>query len=291
MSKHIIVLLIGCLFINSCSRLEIKDGTEKTILTTLNKIRKNNSELISYYKKNPVKIYYNSDRNLKCSLYDFKNSIIYIPLQFESSPLTLELELVKALNIWKMHNSYSLNDITLEELILGDMASLKYFISNNPVNDFFNDKILSNYIKNIFCNFILINFKTTLNLIHDKYIAINTKCLYPPDTINEQKIWLNKMQQAIADGTYIDFVYESDLEKVKKGFIRMQDANRNALILRSKNMYEIYREQRGYINMSLKNLDRFEKFYNKETENWLKWEKDNKKYIEKLKYEFTSCGS
>lgn len=245
---------------------------------------------ISYFKKNPARIDYKDD-NYLCSSYDFKNGIILIPRQLDSSPESLKIEILKGLYLWKTHREYRLEELMNEEAVLSETLALRYFFDLGLKNEnLLKDTALNKLMKRNVCVFISMNGKIFLNHVQNKYLSSLPACGWPLESVSKQKIWFDRLKKSLSDGSFVQLMYESDLEKVKKGLISQSEASRNAALMRSKPSYELYREYRGYSDLSIEKLSKFEKEYFKGLENFFLWEKKYSSEVENARYEYSVCS-
>lgn len=245
---------------------------------------------ISFFKKKPVRIDFKNDENF-CSLYDLKSAIILIPQKIQNSPYALQIEIFKSLVIWKLHNEYRLDYLMVEEAQLAEMKAIQYFFELRIKGESFDsDTSLKFYYAPALCRFITTNGKMFLNYAQNKYLLNKPTCQLPLETINRQKVWFSRLKDSLEDISFIQLMYENDQEKVRLGLLKESDAARNAAMLRSKPLYEIYREQRGYSDISLEKLKKFQKEYEKEVESFLLWEKTHYLEIESARYEYSFCA-
>lgn len=247
-------------------------------------------EYVAYFKKNPARINYRND-NYICSSYDFKNGIILIPRQLDSSQAAMKIEIMKSLYLWKIHNQYRLEEFMNEEAVMAEILALRYFFDLGLGNkDLTEDTILSKLMTKNVCIFISMSGKIFLNNAQNKYLSSLPACGWPLETLNKQKIWFGRLKNALQDGSFIRLIDEANLEKVKKHIMTAADAARESALLRSKTTYEIYRQYRGYSDISLEKLSKFEKEYLKTIENFMLWEKSYAEQIENARYDYLVCS-
>lgn len=288
------LLCIGLFFIAACSSSYKKKNRviEPSINSALDEISRYTPArpYISFFKNRPARIDFKDDKYI-CSSYDFKNGIILLPRQLDNSPEALKLEILKGLYLWKVHNDYKLEALMVEEAELAEIKAIEYFFELGVKNDTLSrDFGLNTVIGKGLCTLITMNSKIFLNYTNNKYISNVSACGWPLETLNKQKIWFSRLKESIEDGSFIQLMYESDMDKVKRGLMSESDASRNAAILRSKPLYEIYRQERGYSDISLERLKKFQKEYAREKENFFLWEKTHASDIENARYEYTICA-
>ncbi len=294
MGKKCLVIFLVAFISAGCSTSYKKKNriVEPSISSALKEISRSKIALpyISFFKKKPARIDFKNDENF-CSLYDLKSGIILISQKLQSSPYALQIEIMKSLVIWKLHNEYKLDHLMVEEAQLAEIKAIEYFFDLGiKAEDFNSDYSFQLFYAPALCRFITINGKIFLNYTQNKYLLNKPACNLPLETLNRQKTWFSKLKESLSDGSFIQLMYKDDQEKVRLGLLSESDAARNAAILRSKPLYEIYREQRGYSEISLEKLKKFQKEYEKEIKLFLLWEKNHYLDIEDARYDYNFCA-
>ncbi len=247
-------------------------------------------EYAAYFRKNPARIDYKDD-NYLCPSYDFKNGIILIPRQLDSSRAALKIEIMKSLYLWKIHREYRLEELMNEEAVMAEAAALKYFFDMGLRNkDLIEDIALNKLMKRNVCVFISMSGKIFLNHAQNKYLTSLPACGWPLETLNKQKIWFSRVKESLKDGSFVRLMDETNMEKVRKQIMTQAEASRESALLRSKTTYELYRQYRGYSDLSLEKLSKFEKEYLKAVDDFLLWEKSYAPELENARYEYSVCS-
>ena len=251
------------------------------------------SYLVKFIKKRRARLEFDENPSMNCVRYDYANGRITIPRKYKESDLFLTLETLKALYIWKTHITFGLEEFLAEEEVLATAQQMHYILAlrSDAGNKIFEDeKFIREKLKKEFCSYTILNTQMMSNLIRLRTSVINNDCGLPLETVMTQRSWAYKIKEAMQNEKFFDLMYEKDLLKVRRGLLTMADATRNNAMLRSKPLYEIYRDQRSYYDVSLDKIDKFEKFYKKELEKDKEWRLAHKDEIENARYEFTSCA-
>lgn len=289
----IIVFYLITLSFFSCYRKNLKEITiEPSIERTLENIEKNRDyrHLVKYLYSTGAKIEYIEDKNINCILYDFNNKKISIPREFKNSENFLTLSVLKAIYIWKIHQDFNLDDLLVEEEILATLKQIHYiFESEFYEKDFKTDLLFNKYFKKEFCTYITLNTSMIEHLIVNKNSIINPKCKLPLEDIESQKKWIKAIKDSLENNTFFELMYSRDMQKVKKGSMTQAEAMKNDAMLRSKPLYEIYRDQRNFYDTSMEKIKKFEEYYKKEINYDTNWRKIHESDIENAKNEFSFC--
>jgi len=185
--KNIILFFCCFILLNSCIKKNLKEITTEPsverIIETIEK-SKNFSYLAKYIQRNPAKIEYIEDKDINCLLYDFKNQKILIPRNYKNSEMFLTLQILKAIYIWKIHNDYKLDELLVEEEILGTLNQIYYIMEKNyPYDILEKDEFFANNLKKEFCLYITMNTQIAAHNITNKNSIINNKCGLPLENI------------------------------------------------------------------------------------------------------------
>jgi len=292
-NKNIIFFIFCFVLLNSCVKKNLKEITTEPsierIIDTIEKTR-NFSYLAKYIQKNPAKIEYIEDKDINCILYDFKNQKIMIPRNYKNSEIFLTLQVLKAIYIWKIHNEYKLDELLVEEEILGTLNQIYYIMeSNYPYDLLGKDKFFNNNLKKEFCLYITMNTQITTHYITNKNSIINNKCELPLESIISQRAWFSSIKEAMQNDNFFDLMYQRVMLKVKRGKLTYAESIKNDATLRSKPIYEVYRDQRSFYDISMEKIDKFETYYKNEINKDTQWRLKHKDDIENAKYELNSC--
>ena len=133
------------------------------------------------------------------------------------------------------------------------------------------------------------NTQITTHYITNKNSIINNKCELPLESIISQRAWFSSIKDAMQNDTFFDLMYRKDMIRVKKGAITQAEAIKNDATLRSKPIYEVYRDQRSYYDISMEKIDKFDAYYKKEISKDTQWRLKHKDDIENARYELNSC--
>lgn len=290
-------VLTAAFFSFSCSGGQV--AKEITLEPSIERIleefeaSKEYAPLVKFIKKHRARIEFEENSPGNCVKYDFSRGRITIPRKYRESELFLKLETLKALYIWKMHLTYKLEEYLEEEEVLASLQQMHYILGSvdNLTNKTFeSDKRIKQKFTKEFCAYAILNTQMMVNIVNLRCQVMDTECGFPLETVATQRAWSQKVKESMQNEKFFDLMYEKDLLKVKRGLMKMAEATRNNAMLRSKPLYEIYRDQRSYYDISLDKLDKFEKFFKSEMENDKAWRQKHFEEIENARYEFPSCA-
>lgn len=262
--KNIFIFL---LFLTSCSINIKKYSDDFLIQEAIEQIKLKDRSLLKYLLTHPAEIDYNPDSNIKCTKIDKKANKykILIPIEYSTSKIMTELEIVKALYSYKMLNKYSIENLYETEL-LSSYKQIEYFLSNVLKKDegfsIENNKIDNKFIKNL-CVYFL-SYQSFDKHIQDIVLKNDKYCNYPLESIYTLKNYYDELKKSLEEvdsDSFYRIIYNREYSKVKKGEITKEQFEKKYYYLLSEPQLELYRQQRKEIFFNIKNISDFEKTY------------------------------
>lgn len=252
----------------SCTVNINKYSDDPMIIMGLEQIKKSNQKnILSYLLKYPAGIYFNPVNNENCiKIKSTGNNNIFIPFYSRSSNLMIEANTVKALYYYRVLNNYKLSDIFYEIELLSSYAQMEYILTNYTPDDIKKDEFFNKNMIDKICAYIL-SPKTFDKLIYDNIKITDYPCGYPLEDMNYYENYYNQLKTALTSiegDAFFNLIYQKYMEKVKRGEITREEAEKRYYYLLSEPLQELYREQRVYITENIRAISRFKKFYNRE---------------------------
>jgi hypothetical protein len=245
--------------------------------------------LLKFLYKNPVRFEYSNTAGL-CAKYAFKNHTILLPLAYRDSDQVLALALARAGFIYRVYVETGLEEIISEEEELAALYQARVALELNMANaDFARTKGAAG-IKNDLCAYVLESSRYAMAQARKEALTPDTNCQRPLETLQNQRVWLEKTRQAINDENFYQLMYDRDLQRVKKGSMPYNEAMKNDAVLRGLPTYDVYRYQRTFYDRQSDLFSNFEKAYAREIELDAAWRADHQGAIDAAREEFSACG-
>jgi hypothetical protein len=291
MTKRLL-LLTPLLFLGSCaSRPEIRLTSEPSLERALDILASTpqGRPLVKFLYKNPVRFQYSNTAGL-CVKFSLKTGKIFLPEDYRGSDKVLALALARAGYIYRMYTETGLQEIISEEEELAALYQARIALEINLLNaDFSKDKSAAE-IKNDFCTYVLESSRYAMAQARKEALTPNTDCQRPLETLENQRVWLEKTRQAINDENFYQLLYERDLQRVKKGSMPYSEAMKNDAVIRALPTYDVYRYQRTFYDDQNGLFEKLEKAYAREVRLDAAWRADNEAAIAAARDEFSACG-
>jgi len=292
MKKHIILLaslwfLCGCAW----SRREASLTSEPSIERALDIIGSvpQGATLLKFLYKNPVRLEYSNTPGL-CHKFSLKTGKIFIPPDYRESDLVLALAIARAAHIYRLYSLSGMDEIVSEEEELGALFQARLAVETDLVTADFDKAPSARQIKTDFCTYILEGSAYAMEQARKKALSPDPDCQHPLDTLENQRVWLEKTRQAINDETFYQLLYERDLARVRKGFIPVSEAMRNDAAVRAMPIYEVYRFQRTFYDKQSYIFTRFGIIYDEEVRGDAAWRASHQPDIDRAREEFSACN-
>jgi hypothetical protein len=291
--KKAALLLAPLLALSACSagrpdlRLTSEPSIERAfdIIASVPKGR----ELVKFLSKHPVAFEYANTAGL-CHKFALKKGVIYLPTAYRGSDLVLALAIARAAHIYRLHKLSGLDEIISEEEELGALFQARLGVELNLVSADFRKAGGAPGIKNDFCTYVLENSAYAMAQARRAALASDPDCQRPLDTLENQRVWLEKTRKAINDETFYQLLYERDMARVRKGSMPMSEAMKNDSIVRALPTYEVYRFQRTFYDKQTDIFTRFLRLYDEETKYDAQWRAARQEELGLAREEFSDCN-
>lgn len=284
-----IFFLLPLLLIYACSINIKKISDDADVQKALLNIKASDKEyLLSFLSNYPAVISYNPDRNVNCTKIIKRNrNLIMIPFKYADFSEMIEISLIKGLYIYNIMEKYNLNDFFYELEQLGSYVQMEYLLSHIPTENINNDKILKKEILPALCGYMTSSqeFDT---IIYENISRQDRSCGYPLERLETLKNYYTRLKASLSSidsDEYFNLYYEKEMERVKRGEITREEAERNYYYILSEPQQSLYRMQRKETYENIYSLNRFESFYKKEIK---RLRENRNKYNDFIKY-FPDC--
>jgi hypothetical protein len=292
MKKHLLLissfwLLAAC----AGNRRDVRLTSEPSIERALDIVgsTEQGKPLVKFLYKNPVRFVYSNTPGL-CHKFSLKTRTIFLPMEYKGSDLVLALAIARAGHIYRLYKLTGMDEIISEEEELGAIFQARLALEINLVNADFEKAAGAPEIKTDFCTYVLENSGYAMNQARRKALAPDADCQRPRETLENQRVWLEKTLRAINDETFYQLLYDRDMDRVKKGAMPMSEAMKNDAMLRSLATYEVYRFQRTFYDKQNDSFTRFGKIYASELRKDASWRAAHQPDIDRAREEFSACN-
>jgi hypothetical protein len=246
--------------------------------------------LMKFLYRNPLRFEYSNTPGL-CYKFSLKTGKILIPEDYKSSDLLLALTAARAAHIYRLGKETGLDEIIAEEEELAALFQARLAVEINVVEkDFPAAARHAAAMKADFCAYVLESSRYAMRQARKEALAADADCQRPLETLEAQRVWLEKARKAINEENFYQLVYERDMDKVRKGAMPMSEAMRKDARLRALPSYEVYRYQRTFYDKQTDIFRRFEKAYAGETAADEAWRASHKDDLDRAREEFSACG-
>ena len=292
MNLRLLPLLPLC-FLAACAagRKDIRLTSEPSIERALDCVNSTGQgrPLLKFLYKNPVSFEYSNTAG-RCHKFSLKNRRIFLPPGYRGSDLVLALAIARAAYIYRLYTESGLDEIISEEEELGALFQARLALEINLVNADFSRAGGAPEIKNDFCTYVLENSAYAMAQARKEALTPDPECQRPLDTMENQRVWLEKTLRAINDETFHQLLYERDMARVKKGAMTLAEAARNDAFMRAMPTYEFYRYQRTFYDKQSDIFTRFSKLYAAEIREDALWRAARQTDIDRAREEFSACN-
>ena len=246
-------------------------------------------KLLEFLYKNPVLFEYSNSPGLCCK-FSLKTGKIFLPAEFRGSDTLLALILGRAAYVYRLHAESGFEEIIAEEEETAALFQARMGLELNLLNSDFAGKKFAGGIKTDFCIYILDGSRHAAQAARALALSQDADCQRPLETLQDQRVWLEKTRQAISDETFFQLLYDRDQQKVRKGLISQFEAMKNDANIRAIPTAEIYRFQRALYSTQSDIFSRFEKTYREALQNDEAWRTANAGAIQRAREEFSACN-
>jgi hypothetical protein len=245
--------------------------------------------LVKFLYKNPVRFEYANTPG-SCHKFSLKTREIFLPLDYKGSDLVLALAIARAAHIYRTYTITGIDEVISEEEELGAIFQARIALEINLVNADFEKAGGAAEIKNDFCTYVLENSRYAMAQARKKALTPDPDCQRPRETLENQRVWLEKTLRAINDETFYQLLYERDMARVKKGAIPVSEAMKHDAELRALPTYEVYRFQRTFYDKQNDSFTNFGKYYSSEIRRDASWRASHKDDLDRAREEFSACN-
>lgn len=245
--------------------------------------------LMKFLHKHPVKFEYSNTAGL-CHKFSLKKGLIYLPPDYRGSDLVLALALARAAHIYRLYTLSGMDEIISEEEELGALFQARLGLQLELAGADFKKAGGAPGMKNEFCTYVLESSRYTMSQARREALAPDADCQRPLETMENQRVWLEKTRKALNDETFYQLLHERDMARVRKGAMPMSEAMKNDATVRGLPTYEIYRFQRTFYDKQTDIFDRFARLYAEEIKYDALWRAAHQAEIDRAREEFSDCN-
>jgi hypothetical protein len=246
-------------------------------------------KLVSFLYQRPLRFEYSNTSGL-CYKFSLKTGRIFLPAEFRGSDTLLALTLGRSAYIYRLYAESGLEEIIAEEEETAALFQARMGLEINLLNSDFAGKKFAGGIKTDFCAYILDGSRYAAQGARALALSQDADCQRPLETLQNQRVWLEKTRQAINDETFFQLLYDRDQRKVRKGLMSQSEAMKNDANIRSLPTYETYRFQRTFYDKQNDIFSRFEKVYREALQDDDAWRAANAGAIQRAREEFSACN-
>ncbi len=282
------LLLSGCFFAKKPEIILTSEPSIDRAFDILSDIPEGR-QLLRFLNKNPIRFEYANTPGV-CHKFSLKTGKIYLPKEYKNSDALLALALARAAYIYRLYVMSGLEGLISEEEELGALYQARIGLETGLTNKDFERNRFAGELRSDFCTYIMEGSKSAALSARTAALSSQPDCQRPLDTLQAQRVWLEKTRDAINDDTFFQLLYDRDLQKVHKGVMTDSEAMKNDAAIRAMPMYEIYRYQRSFYDKQSDIFGRIEKLYRDELKNDEAWRLANHPAIENARKEFSACN-
>lgn len=291
--KKRLLLLAPLLLLAACAagRREIRLTSEPSLERALDALDRSQQgrSLVRFLLKHPVSLEYSNTAG-RCTKFALDKRKVYVSPDYKPSDPVLALAVGRAAYIYRLYLESGLDEIISEEEELSALFQARLGVELGVVSADFAKAGGAAELKNAHCAYLLESSGYAMQQARKEALSSDVACQRPLDTMENQRVWLEKTRQAINDETFYQLLYERDLARVKKGAIPMSTAMRNDATLRAMPTYEIYRYQRSFYDKQSDIFTRFAALYSSEIRQDAVWRESRREEIDLAREEFSDCG-
>ncbi len=282
-----LLLAAGCATGRPGARLTSEPSIERAF-DIINSVPEGRS-LFKFLLKHPVRFEYSNTPGL-CHKFSLDSGQIFLPEAYRDSDLLLAMTLARAAYIYRLYTLSGLDEFISEEEELGALFQARLAVQINVVEADFDKAKWAKGIKDDFCTYVLENSRYAMAQARKEVLSPDAACQRPLETLENQKVWLEKTRQAINDQSFYQLLYERDMARVRKGAMSMSDAMKRDAEVRALPVYEVYRFQRTFYDKQSDIFERFAKLYAEELRKDASWRASHSGDIERTREEFSACN-
>ncbi|HAU90204.1 MAG TPA: hypothetical protein DCW72_08305 [Elusimicrobia bacterium] len=286
------ILLTAALALAGCAgtRPDVRLTSEPSIERAFDIIASvpEGKSLMKFLRKSPVRFEYANTPGL-CHKFALKSGQIFMPAGYKGSDLVLALAIARAAQIYRLSAQSGLEEIISEEEELGSLFQARIALEINLVAADFAKAGGAPEIKTDFCTYVLETSRYAMAQARREALTADADCQRPLETLENQRVWLEKTRKAINDETFYQLLYERDQARVKKGSMTSSEAMKRDAAVRALPTYEVYRFQRTFYDDQNEVFKRFARLYAAEVARDAAWRAAHQAEIDRARTEFSDC--
>jgi len=245
--------------------------------------------LVRFLNKKPVRFEYSNTPGL-CYKFYLKTHTIFLPRELKDHDKLLTLELARSAYIYRLYSLSGLEEVISEEEEIAALFQARIGLAIEVADADFGRKTFANGIKSSYCTYIMEGSKSASLAARNSALSQQPECQRPLETLQAERVWLNKTREAINAGSFYQLVYDRDLQKVRKGTMTQAEAMKNDATVRSLPMYDVYRYQRVFYDKQSDIFSSIEKLYREALRQDEAWREKNQAGIDRAREEFSACN-
>lgn len=292
-TKKALPLLALCLLAAACAgkRKDVRLTSEPSIERAFDVIHgtRQGKPLMKFLYKNPLRFEYSNTPGL-CYKFSLTSGKVLIPEDYKSSDLLLALTVARAAHVYRLAKETGLDEILAEEEELAALFQARLAVEINLVDADFSRARHADSMKTAFCSYVLESSRYAMRQARKEALAPDAACQRPLETLENQRVWLEKARKAINEENFYQLVYERDMARVRKGAMQINEAMKKDARLRALPTYEVYRYQRTFYDKQTEIFRNFEKAYARGISEDEAWRAASKEDLDRARQEFSACG-
>lgn len=246
--------------------------------------------LVKFLRKRPVRFEYSSTPGL-CHKFSLGTGKIFLPQDYKASDKVLALAVARAAHIYRLFLYTGLEEIISEEEELSALLQARLAVELRLTNeDFALVKAAADPVKTSFCSYILGGTRYAMEQARKQALSADSACQRPLDTVQNQRVWLEKIREAVNENNFYQLLHDRDQLRVKRGTLTMSEAMKNDARVRGLPSYEIYRYQRTFYDTQSDIVGRLEKARAAELREDASWRAGRQAELDQIREEFADCA-
>lgn len=291
--KKTILLPLLLIFFSACAgtRPEIRLTSEPSIERAFDLISatRQGKPLMKFLYEHPVLFEYSNTAGV-CHKFNLNRGLIFLPVEMRGSDLVLALALARAADIYRLGTITGMEEIVSEEEELSALFQARLGVEIGLTTEDFKKAPGAAEIRHDFCAYVMETSRHAMAEARIRALSTDPDCQRPLDTLASQRIWLEKMRQAMNDDTFQQLLYERDLQRVHRGVMTMPEAMKNDARIRALPSYETFRYQRTFYDTQAVIFTDFDKAIKRELAEDESWRAAHKEELEKTRADFVECN-
>ncbi len=245
--------------------------------------------LVKFLRKRPVRFEYSNTPGL-CHKFSLKTGKIYLPPEYKASDKVLALAVARAARIYQLFASTGLEELISEEEEIASLLQARLAVELRLApEDFARVKAAGDPVRTSFCSYILGGTRYAMEQARKQALGADSDCQRPLDTVQNQRVWLEKIRKAVNENNFYELLHDRDQLKVKRGVMTMSQAMKNDARVRALPSYEVYRYQRTFYDQQSDVVDKLEKARASELRRDSAWREARAAELEQIREEFSDC--